>query len=504
LDVRGRLARLAASGRPPGPVAPEPPRAAGLDEVRAGAPDPGVDLAALSRAHRVERLRGLIAGVASRRALPAVEAAFEAGRGETPSGPPPLARPARLHPVGWERLGDAGLRRASSRFSPEHRHGAAPVVAGRRASSEAVAALAAAPALAGVDLSRALYLDTETTGLSVGAGTIPFVVGMGWFEGDVLAVEQLVLEGLGGEPELVDRVRARLEAATAVVTFNGKSYDWPLLETRTALLGRGALPARPHVDLLHAARRVYRSRLGGTRLVELEVEVLGRARTDDVGSAAIPALFWEAQRAGRIELLAPVVAHNADDVVAMVALLGHLAARFERPDPAADARDLLAFARVAHRARDPSRALGFVEALLGGQPAARVAAEACLLEAEVHRAAGALAGAVLALERALAFAGAAEPDLAARAHLALAKLLEHRLGEPARALSHAAGCAALEPGERAARRQRRLEGKLASGARRGGADQRAGEVAGDQRSTPWQSPQALLPGGWSSTSRGGG
>src|SRR5262249_49616164 len=126
----------------------------------------------------------------------------------------------------------------SIRLSIAHRVGRIAVTDASTASGELLALFALDPELAGRDLARALYLDVETTGLSGGTGTVPFLIGLAWFEPEAesearrLVVEQLLLRQLGEEAPMLERVAERLRDASALVSFNGKAFDLPLLRTR--------------------------------------------------------------------------------------------------------------------------------------------------------------------------------------------------------------------------------------------------------------------------------
>jgi uncharacterized protein YprB with RNaseH-like and TPR domain len=352
------------------------------------------------------------------------------------------------------------LRRVAQVLEPHHCHGRVRVASALEASADRVAALALEPALGEVDLSRALFLDTETTGLSLGAGTVPFLIGLAGFDDQSLWVEQLLLEALGEEVAMLERVRARVEAASCLITYNGKSYDWPLLETRFVLNRLRPPPRRPHLDLLHVARRVFKRRLGGARLVQMEERVLGHHRERDIDGAEIPGLYWSFLRQPTAVALAPVIEHNANDVIALAALLGALAARYTHLHTEDDPRDHLGLAEVARRADDAPRALAFAWAAAEGGGAREDTVAAFLLAAELHRRRGEWAQAEAALLRALE-ASCGSEALAAPAQLALAKLLEHRLGDPVRALQHARGAAIAEGEAASARRLARLELKCA-------------------------------------------
>jgi uncharacterized protein len=371
-------------------------------------------------------------------------------------GAPPATR---LGPLPAEpRMTPHGLVHIAERvLPPDHHHGSAPVAGACEVEAPLVASLALDPRLAGVDFRRVLYLDTETTGLAGGTGTVPFLVGLAWFEERSLRVQQLFLRRLGEEAPLLRVLAERMAESSGLVTFNGKSFDWPLLRTRF-VLNRVPVPAElPHLDLLHCSRRVFKHRGTGTRLVHLEEHILGHRRIGDVDGALIPDLYFRFLRGGSGSALTPVLEHNANDLLLLAALLGELVRRFQasRVD-GEDPRDLLGFAGVAMRAGDHARARAFARAAAAGGGA--VGLEAHTLASRLSRQAGDTEAAVAHLHQALASARGAQ---AAALHLALSKLYEHALKEPSRALHHARLTAAAEPPEAQRRRLSRLERKLA-------------------------------------------
>jgi uncharacterized protein YprB with RNaseH-like and TPR domain len=172
------------------------------------------------------------------------------------------------------------------------------------------------------DARRFLFLDAETTGLAGGTGTYAFLVGVGWLEEDRLVLAQHFMRDFDDEPALLAALSPLLERASGVVTFNGSSFDLPLLETRY-LMARGRWPATLlHLDLLRPARRVWTSCFADCRLATLEREVIGVVRDDDVAGPLIPSLYFDFLRSRRAAPLARVLAHNRDDILALVALLG--------------------------------------------------------------------------------------------------------------------------------------------------------------------------------------
>ena len=175
-----------------------------------------------------------------------------------------------------------------------------------------------------------LFLDTETTGLAGGTGTYAFLVGLAWWDAGGLQVEQLFLRDFSEEHSLLHELAARLAERPVLVTFNGKTFDWPLLENRFTMTRAIKVPKlAAHLDLLHPARALWKLRLGSVRLVELERHVLdaprlGWHRGDDVASALIPQFYFDYLRGGSADPLAGVVKHNQMDLRGLAALFGKI------------------------------------------------------------------------------------------------------------------------------------------------------------------------------------
>lgn len=325
------------------------------------------------------------------------------------------------------------LHRSRTRLDAAARHGAVPVQRALAARGPALATLSLDAALAGVDVGRALFLDTETTGLAGGSGTIPFLVGMAYFEDDELVVEQLFVHDPEAEAALLARVASRIAEASALITFNGKSFDLPLLRSRFVLARVGAPPAPPHLDLLHVARRIYGARVDRCTLAGLERDVLRFERTDDVPGEEIPERYRRFLREGDRAGVVPVVRHNLWDLVALAALTGELAARVARAPSEGrfEADDHVGMARTSLRAGDAAAAIAHAGDALsrGGTGASR---EAHLIAARAHHKTGDALGRCGRLLDALAHA----PDDAG-IHLELARCYERDLDDPHRALEHA-------------------------------------------------------------------
>jgi len=237
---------------------------------------------------------------------------------------------------------------------------------------------AAQARLALEDPEKWLFLDTETTGLAGGTGTYAFLVGLAWWDAGGLQVEQLFLRDFSEEHSLLHELAARLAERPVLVTFNGKSFDWPLLENRFTMTRAIKVPQlAAHLDLLHPARALWKLRLGSVRLVELERHVLdaqrlGWHRGDDVASALIPQFYFDYLRGGSADPLAGVVKHNQMDLRGLAALFGKINSLLdERQSLAAEeSLDLFGLSKFLQRRGDNERARSTcVQALDAGLPA---------------------------------------------------------------------------------------------------------------------------------------
>jgi hypothetical protein len=190
---------------------------------------------------------------------------------------------------------------------------------------------------------RLLMLDTETSGLAGGTGTMAFLVGVARFEVDALVVRQYVVTGFSAESAMLAAVRGWVEAAECLVTFNGKSFDVPLLKTRYALQReRHPFEEMAHADLLHATRRRLRDDWPDCRLKTTEERALGFRRIDDMPGSEVP-LAWQRWLRHRDPAPVPrILDHNREDLVSLAALLAVLAG------PTAKEAPLLALAGDAH------------------------------------------------------------------------------------------------------------------------------------------------------------
>ena len=220
-------------------------------------------------------------------------------------------------------------------------------------------------ALRAEDPNQWLFLDTETTGLAGGTGTYAFLIGIAWWNAGGLEVEQLFMRDHTEEHSVLLELSARLAERPVLVTFNGKSFDWPLLETRYRMTRAIRAPAlAAHLDLLHPARQLWRLRLPSVRLTDLERHVLSEAgplawtRRGDLDSALIPQLYFDHLRGAGSAPLANVFRHNEMDLRALAMLSGRICGVLGTdPEAPADrsperALDLYGMARLLGRRRD--------------------------------------------------------------------------------------------------------------------------------------------------------
>src|SRR6202166_174199 len=223
-----------------------------------------------------------------------------------------------------------------------------------------------------IDPEQWLFLDTETTGLAGGTGTYAFMVGIAWWDSGGLQVEQFFMRDLDEEHSLLLELSERMSKRPVLVTFNGKSFDWPLLETRYRMT-RAIPPFTPrvHLDLLHPARQLWRLRLGSVRLKDLERHVLsgeGRAldwsRHDDIDSSLIPQMYFDYLRGGPAEPLVGIFRHNQMDLRGLAALAGKILALLDSGSGIASAEhaetrdpiEVLGLSRIMHKRGHSTRA----------------------------------------------------------------------------------------------------------------------------------------------------
>jgi hypothetical protein len=222
------------------------------------------------------------------------------------------------------------------------------------------------PALRACDtaLPKTIFIDLETTGLSGGAGTLAFLVGCGYFDLGAFQVRQFLLTSHAGERALLAAVADFFDEADLIVTYNGKTFDVPVMETRWSF-HRMELPLEgvPHFDMLHPARRLWKNRLAdgyedaGCRLSTLERTLFDVQRVGDVPGVDIPGRFFGFVRSGDARPLEPVLEHNRIDLVSLAAVTAHAVRLAQNGHEACrDCAEALALGRVLERAGHVERA----------------------------------------------------------------------------------------------------------------------------------------------------
>jgi uncharacterized protein YprB with RNaseH-like and TPR domain len=273
-----------------------------------------------------------------------------------------------------------------------------------------------------IDVRSLRFMDTETTGLSGGAGTTVFLVGAGTIERDTIRVRQTLLVDFPGEPEFLHAVADDL-AGDVWVSYNGKAFDAKLLESR--FLMNGIAPMAPEqLDLLYWARRLWRTRIESCALSHVEGRILGRGRTDDIPGFEIPERYFRFLRDGNGGHLRDVFEHHRLDIVSLV----HLFLRIERVlrSPLDDHTiDHLQLARRLARSDEPVAMLLYERAAASRNP--EEAARAALALSRIYRRYRRTDDALRVLSRLGASPGKAIV-------VEMAKILEHERRDPAAAL----------------------------------------------------------------------
>jgi hypothetical protein len=209
-------------------------------------------------------------------------------------------------------------------------------------------------------------LDTETTGLATAAGTVAFLIGLGWWDGDRFRQAQLLLPDHADEPALLDVLAAHIPRDAWLVTYNGKGFDWPLLVARYRMNRHDPPEHAGHLDLLPFVRRVFRHRMADARLRTVETTLLNVVRQGDVEGWEIPGRYHDFLRGGTGEPLVDVVRHNREDVRSLGRFLVDVVTRFEGVGGARDTHpgDLAGLARAYSRERRLDEALACLETAL--------------------------------------------------------------------------------------------------------------------------------------------
>ena len=362
-----------------------------------------------------------------------------------PKPPPRVSSRARL-PFESVATKEGELHVRTVYITPAQKVGSVGVAGVARADPTMLSLLALTPDLAQADPARAVFIDAETTGLGNGTGNYPFLMGVCSIQASGLILRQYLLRDPGDEPALLARMRDHIAEADLIVSYNGKSFDLPLLRGRFVMNRIDAPAEPPHLDLLHVARRIHKRRRFRKALTTLEREVLGFHRgPDDVCGAEVAARYLHYLHAGDEMELADVVHHNECDVLTLVALMS----LYGEPLSTLAADELASVADVVKRAGD----LEFAKRI-ADESLRRGATEAALRSrARINKARGDREHALADFER------LADRVDDASVRLELAKLYEHFVRDHERALNATLAGTGESP-IAIEKRRKRLERKL--------------------------------------------
>lgn len=343
------------------------------------------------------------------------------------------------------------------RWPAHHRHGSADVGALADLPADLLAVLD--DEAAGCPPEQWVFLDTETSGVSGGSGTFAFLVGTGHATPQGFVVRQFFMREHGEEPSLLHALAQHLAAFRVVVTYNGKAFDLPLLETRYRL-ARQRVPFAhlAHVDLLHSARRLWRLALDSCRLMELEARILGFERQGDPGGAAIPRLYLEFLHTGNFRPLVPVFTHNAFDILSLACLTAIVPAAFQDPSRLTHPAEMVALARYFQREGRLEEALVLIDEALRRTLPEEMLWEALWQAADMERKLGRTDAAVARWSELSTIRNPHQ----AQALEKLAMHYERREKNAALALEMAMAAFAIEPSPELEKRIRRLKEKAAA------------------------------------------
>jgi len=227
-------------------------------------------------------------------------------------------------------FGDSFVR--ENYFPQDYRCGEVELFQIFQSSAKTISSLARDDRLKEIDINKTVFLDTETTGLAGGAGTYIFLVGVGYFEGDQFCVRQYFMRDFNEERALLSAVNELLSNFKAIVSYNGKTFDFPLIQSRFIMSGMKLNLEDPgHFDLLYPARRLWKRRLENCSLSTVERDILGVIRENDVPGYLVPEIYFRYLKTKDARALKQVFEHNLQDILSLVALVSRMCFLVEDP-----------------------------------------------------------------------------------------------------------------------------------------------------------------------------
>ncbi|MFC2170318.1 ribonuclease H-like domain-containing protein, partial [Acidobacteriota bacterium] len=261
------------------------------------------------------------------------------------------------------------------------RYGKITLSQGLSINGDILSCLSKDPAFETLDLSTALFIDLETTGLSGGTGIIPFNIGMGYYRDERFYVSQYFIGDPGEEERMIQELDQFFEQMNfkSLVTYNGKAFDIPLLETRF-ILHRQPFPLSdlPHLDFLFPARSLWKHKYESCRLFHLAHEVLETDRAEDIPSAEIPWRYFQYLQTGNYELIEPILYHNQEDILSLlgVVIVGALIFSEEGEESLADAMDFYGAGKVLEKVGELEKSVLYFKKALDGKLSDEVSTQA--------------------------------------------------------------------------------------------------------------------------------
>jgi uncharacterized protein YprB with RNaseH-like and TPR domain len=280
-------------------------------------------------------------------------------------------KPKEAQSPSFEPLPREPLQWLENHYALDVTYGRVKISDGLAINGDILACLSQDEAFKELDLSTALFIDLETTGLSGGTGIIPFNIGMGYYRDEKFYVGQYFLGELAEEERMIQELGQFFKDMDfqSVVTYNGKSFDIPLLETRFILHRQPFLLSElPHLDFLFPARRLWSHKYESCRLFHLALNVVQTGRTEDIPSAEVPWRYFQYLQTGNYDLIEPILYHNQEDILSLLGVVV-IGAHIFSEDPElcmGDAMDFYGAGKVMANAGDVEKSVQFFQKALGG------------------------------------------------------------------------------------------------------------------------------------------
>jgi len=280
-------------------------------------------------------------------------------------------KPKPKKSVPFEPLRREPLKFFENPFSLSTKYGKIHLSRGLEIKGDILTCLSKDEAFNRLDLSTALFVDLETTGLSGGTGVIPFLVGLGYYRDNKFWVVQYFLGDLAEEERMIQELDQFFMSMDfqSVVTYNGKGFDIPLLETRFILHKQPfRLASLPHLDFLYSARSLWKHKHESCQLYHLSRQVVEADRSEDIPAAEIPWRYFQYLQTGNFDLIESVLYHNQEDILSLlgVVIVGSFICAEGKEEDLADAMDLFGAGRVMENIGDVEKSVHFYERALSG------------------------------------------------------------------------------------------------------------------------------------------